>query len=55
MLLILLLDISFPQALQRHLELCQCHSLLQSGGDLPPGTPAIVLLRPFPELTRLIH
>lgn len=41
MLLALLLDISFLQPLQRHLELCQCHSLLQSGGDLPPVTPAV--------------
>ncbi|XP_072731767.1 transmembrane and coiled-coil domains protein 1 isoform X3 [Ciconia boyciana] len=32
----------FLQPLQCHLELCQCHSLLQSGGgDLPPVTQAV--------------
>lgn len=40
-----------PQPSQSQLELCQCHSLLQSGEDLPAVAAVQVPLRPFPELT----
>lgn len=41
-----------PQPSQSQLELCQCHSLLQSGEALVPAIAAVqVPLRPSPELT----
>lgn len=52
LMLLTLLDV-FPPPSHCQLELCQCHSLLQSGENLPPAmaVPALVPLRPFPELT----